>query len=225
MGGVLTDAANWPAAERELRRAIELAPSNALAHHWYAMLLVTLDRKQEALRESRRALELNPLDQSVRSTNMRIEIFAGVRSPTHHLAARETLVDPNHPGNAAARSVILAQQHRCPEAYEENKRAQQLASDNSLMLISLVAVRFLCGDTNGATSLLAQVKQRPDIEQQGYYIAEIYTRLGQIDSAFAWLDRAHWGTNTRMEFRSAGDMKPLRTDPRYPAILRKAKMP
>jgi len=225
MGGVLTDAAAWPAAERELRRAIELAPSNALAHHWYAMLLVTLDRKQEALRESRRALELNPLDQSVRSTNMRIEIFAGVRSPTHHLAPRTALVDPNHPGNAAARSVILAQQHRCPDAYEENKRAQQLAPDNSLMLISLVAVRFQCGDTNGATSLLAQVKQRPDIEQQGYYIAEIYTRLGQIDSAFAWLDHAHWGMNTRMEFRSAGDMKPLRTDPRYPAILRKAKMP
>jgi TolB-like protein/DNA-binding SARP family transcriptional activator/Flp pilus assembly protein TadD len=225
MGGVLTDAADWPAAERELRRAIELAPSNALAHAWYAILLVTLDRKQEALRESRRALELNPLDQSVRSTNMRIEIFAGVRTPTHHLAPRTTLVDPNHPGNAAARSVILAQQHRCPEAYEENKRAQQLAPDNSVMLISLVGVRVLCGDPNGAMSLLAQVKQRRDIELQGYYIAEIYTRLGQIDSAFAWLDRTHWGAGIRMEFRSAADMNVLRKDPRYPAILRKAKMP
>jgi TolB-like protein/DNA-binding SARP family transcriptional activator/Tfp pilus assembly protein PilF len=226
MGGVLEDAADWPAAEREFRRAIQLSPSNAIAHHWYAMLLVTLGRKQEALYESRRALELSPLDQAIRNTNARVEIFAGVKTPTHHMAPRTAVVvDPNHPGNAAFRSMVLSQQHRCPEAYEENKRAQRLAPDNSIMLISLVAVRLNCGDQNGAMSLLAQVKRRPDIEKQGYYIAEIYTRMGQIDSAFAWLDRTHWGTNTRMEFRSAMDMAPIRKDPRYPGILRKAKIP
>jgi predicted Zn-dependent protease len=223
---VLADTADWPAAEQEFRRAIQLAPSNALAHHWYAMLLVTLGRRQEALEESRRALELNPLDQGVRNNNMRVEIFAGVKSPTHHLPPRTAVVvDPNHPGDAAYRSATLARQHKCPEAYEENKRAQRLAPDNSIMLISLVRVRLVCGDPKGAMSLLAQVKRRPGIEQQGYYIAETYTLMGQIDSAFVWLARTHWGLKTRMEFRSAMDMTPIRMDPRYPAILREAKIP
>ncbi len=226
MGGALEDAADWPAAEREFRRAIQLAPSNSIAHHWYSMLLATLGRKQEALEESRRALELNPLDQAVRNHNARLEIFAGVKSPTHHMPPRTTaVVDPNHPGSAAYRAMTLAQQHRCPEAYEENDRAQRLAPDNSIMLLSLVAVRLNCGDPNGAMSLLSQLKQRPDIDQQGYYIALLYARMGQTDSVFAWLDRTHWRTQTRMEFATASGMDPLRKDPRYPGILRKAKIP
>ncbi|HJQ09753.1 MAG TPA: BTAD domain-containing putative transcriptional regulator [Gemmatimonadaceae bacterium] len=226
MGGVLEDAADWPAAEREFRRAIQLAPSNSLAHHLYAMLLATLGRKQEALEESRRALELNPLDQAVRNNNARIEIFAGIKSPTHHMPPLLTVVvDPNHPGSAAYRAMVLAQQHRCAEAYAETNRAQRLAPDNSIMLLSLVAVRLNCGDPNGAMSLLSQVKQRPDIEEQGYYIALLYTRMGQTDSAFAWLDRTHWRTQTRTEFRTASGMDPIRKDPRYPGILRQAKIP
>jgi TolB-like protein/DNA-binding SARP family transcriptional activator/Flp pilus assembly protein TadD len=225
LGGVLIDTGDWPGAEREFRRALELAPSNALSHHWYAVMLIILDRKQEALREIRRARELDPLDQSVRSTAAGIETYTGIRSPTGHLAPRKTLVDPNHPGNAAARSLILARNHKCPEAYEENKRAQLLAPDNTTMLMSLVGVRLLCGDRNGAMSLFSQVKLRPDVGRDAFHVAEVYVALGQPDSAFAWLDRTRWGTNNRMELRMAAELKPIRKDPRFPDILHKAKMP
>ena len=225
LAATLTDAADWPAAEREFRRALELGPSNALAHQWYAALLITLDRKQEALREIRRARELDPLSQAIRGMTTMIETYVGIRSPTAPPLPQSAIVDPNHPGTAAARSVNLARAGRCSEAGTENKRAQQLAPDESMMLISRVGVMLLCGDGAGAKSLLAKVERRPQIELQGVYIAEVHVKLGQIDSAFAWLGRTRWGMANRMHLRVDRELKPLRADPRYRQLLNKQKMP
>ncbi|MDB4870418.1 MAG: transcriptional activator protein [Gemmatimonadales bacterium] len=224
LAGTLTDAGDWLGAEREFRRALQLAPSNALAHHWYAILLITLDRKQEALHEIRRARELDPLSQAIRGTTTMIETYVGIRSPTAPPLPQSTIVDPNHPGTAAARSVNLARAGRCSEAGAENKHAQQLAPDENMMLISRVSVMLLCGDRGGAKSLLAQVERRPQIGLQGVYVAEVHAKLGETDSAFMWLSRTHWGMANRMHLRIDREWKPLRTDPRYRELLRKQNM-
>jgi adenylate cyclase len=52
---------DWAGAEGEYRRSIALNPNYATAHHWYALYLSSLGRHDEALREIRRALELDPL--------------------------------------------------------------------------------------------------------------------------------------------------------------------
>ena len=52
---------NWPAAEREFRRAIELSSSCATAHHWFAYYLMLMGKRDESLAEIRRAQELDPL--------------------------------------------------------------------------------------------------------------------------------------------------------------------
>jgi len=51
---------NAAAAEEELRRAIQLNPDNADAHHWYSQLLMTSGRFTEAEQEMHSALELDP---------------------------------------------------------------------------------------------------------------------------------------------------------------------
>jgi tetratricopeptide (TPR) repeat protein len=225
VAGTLTDAGDWPAAEREFRRALQLAPSNALAHHWYAAMLITLDRKQEALREIRRARELDPLSQAIREMTTMLEVYIGIRSPTAPPLPRSAIVDPNHPGTAADRSVNFARAGRCSEAGAENKRAQQLAPEENMTLVSDVRIRLLCGNRAGAKLLLANVERRPQIELQGVNIAEIYIKLGQIDSAFAWLGRTQWGMANRMHLRIDDDLNPLRTDPRYRQLLGEQNMP
>jgi TolB-like protein/DNA-binding winged helix-turn-helix (wHTH) protein/lipoprotein NlpI len=52
---------NWQVAEKEFRRAIELDPNYATAHHWYAEHLTWRGRFDEALRESEQARKLDPL--------------------------------------------------------------------------------------------------------------------------------------------------------------------
>ena len=48
-------------AEKEFQLAIELKPEFATTHHWYSMMLSWMGRFDEALREGKRALELDPI--------------------------------------------------------------------------------------------------------------------------------------------------------------------
>jgi TolB-like protein/DNA-binding SARP family transcriptional activator/Flp pilus assembly protein TadD len=225
LGGILTTLGNWMTAETEFRKAIALEPGNAQAHGWYAILLVTLDRKDEAVREIRRAKDLDPLSQPTQSAKGMIEAYAGIRAPRKAVAERSELVDPTDPGVVASRSVRLAETGRCPEAYAENQRGQELAPGSNKMQLSLVGVHWLCGKPTEARRLLEELERRADAPGIGVYIAELYTVQGQVDSAFAWLERARWNMLTRMELRVGGRLKPLRTDPRYRQLLDRMGLP
>ena len=53
---------DWPGAEREFRRALELNPNYATAHQWYAgSYLALLERSTEAVAEMNKALALDPM--------------------------------------------------------------------------------------------------------------------------------------------------------------------
>ena len=60
---LITYAYEWdlPAAERLARRAIEINPQNAFAHSWYAEILGTRYRLEEALEEVKKGIEIDPL--------------------------------------------------------------------------------------------------------------------------------------------------------------------
>jgi Tfp pilus assembly protein PilF len=60
---------DWTTAETEFRRAIELNPNYATAHHWYAEHLMWRGRFEEALRESERARQLDPLSVIIAADN------------------------------------------------------------------------------------------------------------------------------------------------------------
>jgi TolB-like protein/DNA-binding SARP family transcriptional activator len=225
LAGILTTQGNWMTAEMEFRKAIALEPGNAQAHAWYAILLVTLDRKEEAVREIRRAKDLDPLSQSTQAAKGMIEGYAGMRAPRKAAPDRSELMDPTDPGVIAARSVRLAETGRCTEAYAENQRGQEFAPGNNKMLLSLVGIHWVCGKPTESRRLLEELERRADAPGIGVYIAEVYMAQGQVDSAFAWLERARWNMLTRMELRVTGRLKPVRTDPRYRVLLDRMGLP
>lgn len=225
MASILASNGNWTAAEREFRRAIELQPSNALAHHWYAMLLAILNRREEALDEIRRARDLDPLSQAIQGTRMVIEFFSGAKVPLGNPGSVKGMVDPMHPGSHATRAIGLARKGRCTEAYAANRRAQELAPDNTMMLISLVGVHMLCGDTARGRALLKQVERRPDAPLMAVYISAVYVHEHMLDSAFAWLDKSRWGLQSYYELRTNPDLAQLRSDSRYGELLHRLQLP
>src|SRR5262249_38429348 len=88
---------DWQTSESEFRRAIELNPNYATAHHWYAEHLTWQGRFDEALRESERARQLDPLSLIIRADNGAILYFA--RQYDQALAQFRTVreMDPNLP--------------------------------------------------------------------------------------------------------------------------------
>ena len=88
---------DWQTAGKEFRRAIELNPNYATAHHWYAEHLTWLGRFDHALRESERARQLDPLSLIIASDNGAILYYSRQydRAIAQFLAVRE--MDPNFP--------------------------------------------------------------------------------------------------------------------------------
>src|SRR3989475_11270086 len=86
---------DWQTAEQEFRRAIELNPKYATAHHWYAEHLMWLGRFDEALQESERARRLDPLSLIIASDNGAILYYSRQydRAIQQFRAVRE--MDPN----------------------------------------------------------------------------------------------------------------------------------
>jgi TolB-like protein/DNA-binding SARP family transcriptional activator/Tfp pilus assembly protein PilF len=223
LAALLTDDADWSRAESEFRRAIALQPGNSLAHQWYAIMLATIERKAEALAEIRRAEVLDPLSQPLRSARVDIERLAGVRDTARVLTDRSTMLDPNDPGTVAFLSINLARQGKCADAYRENGRAQQLAPDNTAILVSLVGVHKLCNRRKEARALLDTIEHRPDAARNALWIAQTFA-ASNPDSAFAWLERCEWGMASRFQLRVSLWLAPVRSDSRYASLLSRAGM-
>ena len=225
MGWILASDGNWARAEDEFKQALRLQPDNALAHHWYALLLVTLDRGEEALAHIRRAKQLDPASQVIYGANMMIEFLNGLKLPLGNPGNPRVVADLTFPVSHAVYGVNLARRHRCSEAYDANHDAQQLAPDNTMMMISLVGVHLLCGDSTRGHALLAEIERRPDAAHMAVYIATIYAYEHKPDVAFAWLDRAQWNLQTYYQLRVNSDLAPLRPDPRFAQLLHRLRMP
>src|SRR5262245_1273564 len=106
---------DWAGSEKEFKRALDLDPNNALAHHWLGNYLLSMGRIDEALAEGRRSIELDP-------TSLRINSIQGWRMFYAHRPKqaieqlRKTLeMDPNYI-NA---HVILANAYELSGMYEE----------------------------------------------------------------------------------------------------------
>jgi TolB-like protein/DNA-binding SARP family transcriptional activator len=223
----LGDAHQFEAAEREFKRAIALGPSNARAHFWYSILLTALGRGEEALREARRALELDPFSPrgALAMERYATWLVTGER-PHFKLPVRERRpilrLEPGEPWARAREGVELAIDGKCDEGRVEIERAQRLApSPNLRMLAHVGEFHWYCGERARARAILAQMKRHPDVRNHGFRLAWLYNRVGEKDSAFAWLDRHRW-TMTELSNLSAGwALDSLRSDPRYLALMKR----
>ena len=219
---LLTDAAEWSEAEREFERAIALDPANALAHQWYALMLATLNRKDEAVKHIRLAKLHDAYSAPLNGNLSQIETWAGIPPAERTAIVTGREIDPTFPNARFNAALRLSRANRCVEAAEEIARAKELADDNFLVLISEAGVSLNCGDTVRARRQFVKLQHRPDARLNTVYIAMGHVMLGNTDSAFAWLEREeHWGMVKRFELRVSPQLAPLRSDPRYPELLKR----
>src|SRR3989454_2217157 len=102
---------DWPAAERELRRAIELNPSLAYAHYLYSHCLVAHKRFDKALAEARRARELDPVNADV-ATSLASILYVARRYDEAIAVQRKSLdLDPGYSWAQDRKSTRLNSSH------------------------------------------------------------------------------------------------------------------
>jgi TolB-like protein/Flp pilus assembly protein TadD len=182
---------HWHEAERAYRRAIELNPNYATAHHWYAMYLGAMGRFDEALEQIELARELDPLS---------LPINAGVGwyfflTRQYHRAIeeyRKTLeMDPNFYMAHFLLGLAHAQESGFEEAIAQYQKAETLSNGHPLMTAAPGHAYAALGqrdEAQGVLDQLAQLSKRRYVSP--YYIAAIYTALDEKERAFEWLQTA-----------------------------------
>ena len=218
---------DFPAAEKEFRRAIELNPGYPTAHSQYAFYLTGMGRFEESIVELRRALELDPLSLSIRHFLGRTLYWAH-RADEAMAEERKVLeMDPNFYLSHYGVGQILLDKGQKEEAMAEFRRALEISPGNLISLAYIGHVQGATGNRAEATKILQRLS---DQSKQRYipafYFAMVYAGLGQKDEAFEWLEKAYQERSNYLLFmRWYPSMVPLRSDPRFQDLVRRIGLP
>jgi len=211
---------NWEAAGQSARRAVELSPNDASAHLLYANYSVFVGSVDEAIREAREAVQLDPASLMMNRRLALVYLFAH-RYADYAAQARATL--DLAPENVLAKFDLVW-------AYAlQGMREKAVTELNKEALSGLPAAIVLAtlGQREPALEQLKVVKpQRADGYVDAFWIAVPYAALGEADDALRWLNRAYEERSASMvQLKTNPALDPLRDDPRFRALVRRMNFP
>lgn len=212
---------DWTTSEREFRRAIALDPNYATAHQWYAEHLMWLGRFDEALAESERARQLDPLSLVI-ATDDAYLLYASRR---YDRAIKEfRSVQDRDPGFARAHDIGLAylQTGQCSDAL--NDWHTQPVQNFSWYWVRTTYLEGRCGAPEQARKALAQVLEleKQHSHNPAMMAATAYLGLGDKEKALDWLVKAYeQRSNELTKLKVDPIFDPLRNDPRFQDLLRR----
>ena len=214
---------DWQTAGEEFRRAIELNPGYATAHHWYAWHLDLLGRGSEAIDEMRKAESLDPLSLIISADTADL-LFVARRYDESIQQSRKTLeMDPNFA--IAHFELSQAYQKRMySEAIAELQRAIELSGGSKTFTCNLAYAYAVSGRRNEAVRILNDLTKRSNGSSDAAEIALIHAGLGEKDQAMAWLEKAF-----SERFIPSVLLRPgfdaLRSDPRFQNLVHRIGLP
>jgi len=221
------DGFDWDldAGGKEFRRAIDLNPSYATAHHWFAWHLSLLGRYDEAIAEMRKAENLDPLSLIINADLAELLVLAHSYDESIRQSNKTIEMDPNFAmaHNQLAQGYL--EKHMYSEAVTELEKAVRLSGGSPTCIANLARAYAASGKRSEAIRLLSGLQKRSNpTYSYGSEIATIYASLGDRDQAMNWLEKAYEERfNPGVLLRPGFD--PLRSDPRFEDLVHRIGLP
>ncbi len=218
---------NWREVEREMQLALQLSRLSPVVRFRYALSgLMPQGRLEEAIRELEGAIESDPLSVPMNVWLCVMLWFARQFDRAVEQALRAIELDPTNFMGYCALGQVRTMQRAFKEAIPALQRAAELSGNSPTMLEWLGLALAQAGQTVEARALLQRFHE---IAKQSYLpptcFAWIHFGLGEIDDAFAWMDRAVDARDPMMvPIKSYCFLDPLRADPRFTALLHKMNL-
>ncbi|HEX6718555.1 MAG TPA: protein kinase [Pyrinomonadaceae bacterium] len=216
---------DWIDAERELRKAIQLKPSNQVAHRWYAYSLSAMGRHDEAYAEIERARQISPQSAVIATAVANVLFLAGKFNEAVAQARKALELDA---GAVAAHTILrwayeLKGMHN--EAMAAFEQERSFAGDTPTTHAKRAHVLAAIGKKDEARAILEEIiAKRHQNWVTAYEIAIIYTWLGDFDNAFRWLAQAEREHAVGFTFvRVDPHLAKLRSDPRFADLIRETE--
>src|SRR6266568_3841875 len=213
---------DWQTAEKEYRRAVELNPNYATAHHWYAGHLMWLWRFDEALRESERARQLDPLSPIIATDNGAI-LYNARQYDRAIEQFRAVLRKDPYFERAGIVTLSFVEKGMFAEALANTEKWRRVFGEGPWYWSIRTYIYGRAGRQERARRELEKLEQL-DRRQQLDPVNMLWAHLGVGDKeeALADLEKAyseHFSILTTLKVEPAFD--PLRSDPRFADLLRR----
>ena len=214
---------DWDGADEEFRRAIEINPGLAEAHHWRGTLMSMQGLHSEALREKAKALEIDPLSVVIRTDVGRMFYFARKFDEAIERLLAAIDMDPHHPIAHSWLGTVYLQKGRFDEAISALQKGRSLSDDSSYALAQLAHGYAVAGRENDARAVLAQLTALSKRRYVSPYdIAVVHVGLRDNNEAFEWMERAYEHRSPWLGcLRVAPQVDTLRSDLRFQDLLRR----
>jgi TolB-like protein/DNA-binding winged helix-turn-helix (wHTH) protein/Flp pilus assembly protein TadD len=223
----IMDGFDWDfeSGGKEFRRAIELNPGYATAHHWYAWHLSLLGRYDEAIAEMRKAENLDPLSLIINADLAELLVLAHSYDESIRQSRKTIEMDPNFALAHNQLAQAYFHKHMYDEAVAELQKAVQLSGRSPTCIANLARAYAASGKKSEAVQLLSELKRR---SSPGYSnaaeIAMIYASFGDMEQAMNWLEKGYEERfNPGVLLRPGFD--PLRSDSRFQSVVHRIGLP
>lgn len=214
---------DWPKAEREYRRCLELDPNNAIARRGYGGYLSALGRTEDALAEVYKAQELDPI-----SLQIGVEVawnlyMAREYEKAVQQAMRTIDMEPEFAATGHVLGLALEQLGKYDEAVGHFKKTAERSEAHQSAMASLAHAYARWGRTKDAEAILDELT----VESNKRYVAPylfsvIHAGLGENEKAVAWLEKAFETHDVWMIWVNRDPrFDLLRTEPRFRGLLRR----
>ena len=212
---------DWRGAETAYVQAIALNPSQENAHRAYGALLMALSRPAEAIRESERACELDPLCLVVNTNAAWVRYMAGDYEAALERCRRTAELDPQYLPARRMIGAIFVQAGKFRDAIEVLEAAHAEARQDPILASTLASAKAVSGDRAGASAMLESI-HRLDRKRYlpPYHLALVHVGLGDADRAFAALEQATVDADPALGYLVVDPrIEPIRSDPRYARLV------
>jgi len=217
---------NFAGAEEDFRRAIELSPNYAEAHHQYGWYLALTGKVREAVAEMKLAQELDPVNPLI-NIDQCLPYYFGHQADAGIRQARKTL--ERFPDLFLAHMVLgtsLFNKGEHSAGIEELEKAR--AIEPGPQLLGMLGYAYAkSGRQDEARKLLVDLNELSKRRYVSpYWIAVIYAGLDAKNEAFTWLDKAYQERSFFLLFiKMDAIWDPLRSDSRFTDLLRRIGFP
>jgi eukaryotic-like serine/threonine-protein kinase len=216
---------DWTGGESAFRRALELNPNYALAHHMYANLLNAEGRIDEAIAERKSALEIDPLSLRTNALLANDFIVAGRYDEAIEQFRKTSELDPNF--FLIDLGPVYERKGMNDEAVAEYLKAEARSGMRTEKVAALKEAYAASGMRGYWQKRLDLMKEE---SKQGRVpaitLAELYVHLDKKDQAFEWLEKAYEKHELALIFlKTKPTYDSLRSDPRYQRLVRRIGFP
>jgi tetratricopeptide (TPR) repeat protein len=217
----------WTIADHAFRCAIDLNPNYGIAHYYYSNFLAAMQRFDQAIDESHRALESDPVSPATAVNAAFVLYLAGRYDEAIHYGERALEIDPGHTRAFYDLGLAYEQQGRYGTAIESFRKALIPTPAGPGPRAALAHSYGLAGERRKVLALLRELEQiatKSYVSPYDFVLTSL--ALGESDRSMSWLTRSYEARSSYMPFvRTDPRLRPLHSDQRFAELVQRMAFP